>query len=189
MEPPSLKCHDTFIETLTVSCENGVYMPLGFKCADNHLVAKIYSNSRFQGIIKPGARLGIYLVRDGLVVYSALKKTLKPVYSERKKCYTIEEIEDEIPKLTGTVTEIEKKEEYTQIHVQLNDDRGLETLSRKGYTRADGCLIEILVYYTKCKAGVLSPEEYYEIYRLCTRSILRSTRNKAYIKALDDLKC
>ncbi len=189
MEPPRLKCYDTFIETLTISCENGVYMPLGFKCVDNRLVAKIYSDSRFQDVIKPDARLGIYLVRDGLAIYNALKINLKPVYSEKRKCYTIKDMEDKIPKLTGTVTETEKKKEYIQIYVQLNDNRGLETLSREGYARADGCLIEILVYYTKCKAGVLRPEEYYGIYGLCTRSILRSTRNKAYIKALDDLKC
>jgi hypothetical protein len=184
-----LKCHDTYIETLTIICKNGLYMPLGFRCVNNYLVARVYDNSRFQGNIDTGSNLEIYLVKDGLVFYKALKRALEIEYRKEAKCYIVKELENTVPKIQGIVTSIERGNGYVHIKVQPYNKRALEILSINGYTRADGCLIEILVYYTKCKAGVINANEYNAIYDICARSISRSSESEAYTEALDDLKC
>ncbi|MCE4606490.1 MAG: DUF447 family protein [Desulfurococcales archaeon] len=180
------KCRNTYIETIAVLCSSGENMPLGIKCAKGYIYARIFENSRLYHRIKECMHIFIYPTLNAKIFYQSLKKNLKTVYSARHQCYIIPGVPIYIE---GKINRVTQHDNYEVIEITpLNETKAL-TLLENGYSRADGCLIELMVYYTKLQANITSKEEYCKIYETCSKSIKRSTSDELYLKMMDELKC
>ncbi|MCE4615166.1 MAG: DUF447 family protein [Desulfurococcales archaeon] len=156
------------------------------KCTDNYIYARIFNDSRLYSKINDGIRIFIYPVLDARIFYQSLKGELKTIYTADSQCYIIPDIHTYVE---GIIKRVTHSKNYKRIEVKpLNKSSALELLD-KGYSRADGCLIELMVYYTKLQADVIEKNDYCKIYYVCSESVKRSTSREYYLKILDELRC
>ena len=161
-------------------------MPLGVKCTKDYIYARIFKGSRFYHVLKESMRIFIYPTYNAEMFYKSLKKNLQTIYSIKHQCYMIPGIPTHIE---GRIEKVNKYDNYKIIKVTPLDKAEAFKLLNNGYTRADGCLIELMVYHTKLQSNVISMKEYCGIFDICSKSIRRSTSNKLFLKILDELKC
>ncbi len=184
-------CEDTYIETIIVPCNYRVTMPLGVKCSRNSvLYARIYEGSRLYNIIEDVSQAGIYTVSRATLFYESLGRLLdeKLVKDYSEECFVIKGAEHY--RIKVKITDITRKSNYKIIEMKpVNPEIAFNQIESAGYSRADGCLLEILVRYTKMRAGVITAEDYCMYYNLCGESVKRSTRNPEYLKVLEEIKC
>jgi len=161
-------------------------MPLGVKCTKDHIYARIFKDSRFYPRIKEDMRLFIYPTLNAKMFYQSLKKSMKTVYNIEHQCYIVP---DTPIYIEGRIDRIKQYDNYKVIEIEpLNRTKAFALLDN-GYSRADGCLIEMMVHYTKFIANIITKEEYCKVYETCSKSIERSTTDELYLNIMDELKC
>jgi hypothetical protein len=161
-------------------------MPLGVKCSDNFIYARIFKNSRFYPKVEEGLPILLYLASDARLFYRAIIRKLEAIYDKGSHCYKIPGISRHIK---GVIEGIKESENFKLVEIRpIEGSKALELLDQ-GYSRADGCLIELMVYYTKLEAKVVTKKDYCKIYYVCSESIKRSTTDHYYLEILDELRC
>ncbi len=164
-------------ETTALTCgEKNISMPLGVIVYGKQAYFRVFKNTRFYRLLRYSIpAILLFLPEDPLIYYQSINHSLESnpqIYAS--ECPIVE--------LPGKITlcnfpmRICDCVDYDWYTCSLSHQLEYPNEMHVGYSRAYGCLLELLVYYTKVKAHVsnLPGEEYVNGLVWC---IMRSSRN------------
>lgn len=171
-----------YIETIfQLRTHDGYTQPLGFLCKpgsfqENYpfpiLLGRVFPRTKLYQLLSSinKGKARIYLTNSGFDFYKAVFEHSPPVF-----WYAY---------MDGLFKTLPGRE---AIFIRFIPDTFVATDNIQAPSRADFCLIEILVWYTKYRSGIIEKAEYLEWYERCSHSIKRSSRDETYTRILDRL--
>ena len=159
--------------------------PVGFLLVDGRLYARIYKGGRLHGLLASGVdSLTVCIPGTGLLFYYAVVHKEKLKYEEREGRWALRGCSALVH---CRLAEARDAGPYLEVYLEPLDVLVLSAYPRV-FRRADYALVEALVYYTKMPH--VSREEargYYEALKHLKKAIYRSTKSKAYRKAISEI--
>ncbi len=148
-----------FYETIAFPCGTREYsMPLGVVATDNLLWFRVFPGAGLSRLLSDSTSILLLAPRDPLWFAESLEHTLERRFQWSGGCPLIPGEDGLIiycgkPLLEGSVGGVE----YYSCRVSRIEGRGCHV-----YTRAYGCLVEFLIYYTRVLAGIIERDEFLE---------------------------